>query len=258
MSPMMMNGPMPGMPGMLTPQMTGNPMWGWTPMPSMPQIAPGQMLSPAQFMVPPPTDPTFFAAHQQAMMYAKQAYQMAVAQQAMAAAAEEWERGSTVGGFSSSQSMYGMPPSTSSIMGSPYGMGGGNGWSTGSTLFPSSASRSPMYGSGAMSEYGGGTRSGGWNSSRSVYGESFGPSSPSPRNPGAANRGRLSSYTRDSGHYPPMPPIPPQGNNKNIAHRQAANPRARTVSQPANPVRTRNAGSPASKAPPSSWRPNDA
>ncbi|KAJ3853953.1 hypothetical protein EV368DRAFT_63678 [Lentinula lateritia] len=257
MSPMMMNGPMPGIPGMLTPQMTGNPMWGWAPMPSMPQIAPGQMLSPAQFMVPPPTDPTFFAAHQQAMMYAKQAYQMAVAQQAMAAAAEEWERGSTVGGFSSSQSMYGMPPSTSSIMGSPYGMSGGNGWSTGSTLFPSSASRSPMYGSGAMSEYGGGTRSGGWNSSRSVYGESFGPTSPS-RNPGAANRGRMSSYTRDPGHYPPMPPMPPQGNNKNIAHRQAANARARTVSQPANPVRSRNAGSPAGKAPPSSWRLNDA
>ncbi|KAJ4470865.1 hypothetical protein J3R30DRAFT_1132063 [Lentinula aciculospora] len=256
MSPMMMNGPIPNMSGMLSPQMTGNPMWGWTPMPSMPHIAPGQMLSPAQFMVPPPTDPTFFAAHQQAMMYAKQAYQMAVAQQAMAAAAEEWERGSTVGGFSSSQSMYGMPPSTPSMMGSPYGMSGGNGWSTGSTLFPSSASRSPMYGSGALSEYGGGGRSGGWNSSRSVYGESFGPSSPSPRSPGGANRGRLSSYTRDSGHYPPMPPMPPQGNNKNTTSRPSANPRARTVSQPANPIRTRDAGSAARKVPPSSWKIN--
>ena len=47
------------------------------------------MLSPAQFMVPPPADPAFLAAHQQAMAYAKQAYQMAVAQQAMAAAADE-------------------------------------------------------------------------------------------------------------------------------------------------------------------------
>ncbi|KAJ3794227.1 hypothetical protein GGU11DRAFT_845778 [Lentinula aff. detonsa] len=259
MSPMMMNGPVPGMPGMLSPQMTGNPMWGWSPMSPMPQIAPGPMLSPAQFMVPPPTDPAFFAAHQQAMMYAKQAYQMAVAQQAMAAAAEEWERGSAVGGFSSSQSMYGMPPSTApSMMGSPYGMGGVNGWSTGSTIFPPSGSRSTMYGSGAMSEYGGGGRGGGWNSSRSVYGESFGPSSPAPRGPGAANIGRLSSYTRESGHYPPMPPMPPQGNNKNMASRQSANPRARTVSQPANPVKNRNAGSPARKVPPSSWKTNAA
>jgi hypothetical protein len=39
------------------------------------------------------------AAHQQAMMFAKQAYQMAVAQQAMAAAAEEWERGSALSGI---------------------------------------------------------------------------------------------------------------------------------------------------------------
>ncbi len=78
------------------------------------------MLSPAQFMVPPPADPAFLAAHQQAMAYAKQAYQMAVAQQAMAAAADEWERGSTVGGFGGGGSVYG-----GSQMGSSFGMMGG-------------------------------------------------------------------------------------------------------------------------------------
>jgi serine/arginine repetitive matrix protein 2 len=41
-------------------------------------------------------DSTFLAAHQHAMAIAKQTYQMAVAQQAMAAAADEWERGSAV------------------------------------------------------------------------------------------------------------------------------------------------------------------
>ncbi|KAF9069306.1 hypothetical protein BDP27DRAFT_1363435 [Rhodocollybia butyracea] len=259
MNPMMMN---PSMPGMLAPQTTGSPMWGWPAMPQMPQM-PGQMLSPSQFMVPPPADPAFFAAHQQAMMFAKQAYQMAVAQQAMAAAADEWERGSTIG-FNSSQSMYGMPPSAPSMMGSPYGMGAGNGWSTGSTIFPPSGSRMSMYGSGAMSEYGGGGgRGGNWNSSRSVYGESFGPSSSSPsgrggQSPNTPNRGRMSSYTRDSGYFPPVPPIPPQANKNAATTKQSINPRARTVSQPAQSARHHDTGdrSPGRRAPPSSWKTN--
>ncbi|KAJ6530674.1 hypothetical protein B0H19DRAFT_1273665 [Mycena capillaripes] len=83
-----------------------------------------QMLSPAQFMLSPPapapnSDPNFYAAHQQAMMIAKHAYQMAVAQQAMAAAGEEWERGSSVGGFGGRGSVYGGGAR------SEYGGGGG-------------------------------------------------------------------------------------------------------------------------------------
>ncbi|TFY51446.1 hypothetical protein EVJ58_g10561 [Rhodofomes roseus] len=67
-----------------------------SPMPWSNPQAP--MMNPQQFMftpVPPNADPSFLAAHQQAMMFAKHAYQMAVVQQAMAAAEEEWERGST-------------------------------------------------------------------------------------------------------------------------------------------------------------------
>lgn len=262
MNPMMMNGPMPGVPGGFGPQAPGNPMWGWPSVPQMPHMPTGQMLSPAQFMVPPPADPSFYAAHQQAMMFAKQAYQMAVAQQAMAAAAEEWERGSTVG-FNSSQSMYGMPPSVAP-MGSPYALGGGNGWS-GSPVF-SPGPRSSIYGgSGAMSEYGGGGgRNGGWNSSRSVYGESFGPSTPhgggGGHPPNSATRGRMSTYSRDSEYFPPVPPVPPQA-NKNSASRQSASPRSRTVSQPAQPARHYDGGggSPSRRAPPpSSWKKNGA
>ncbi|KAH9926389.1 uncharacterized protein B0H18DRAFT_1005838 [Fomitopsis serialis] len=97
---------------------------------------PSGMMSPQPFMfppVPPNADPTFLAAHQQAMMFAKQAYQMAVAQQAMAAAEEEWERGSTGatsmlngggGHTSTAQSMY-----AGSVAGSELGVGGrGQGW----------------------------------------------------------------------------------------------------------------------------------
>ena len=60
------------------------------------------MLPPQQFMFTPPppnADPAFLAAHQQAMLVAKQAYQFAVAQQAMQAAGDEWERGSNVSAF---------------------------------------------------------------------------------------------------------------------------------------------------------------
>ncbi|KAK0185267.1 hypothetical protein F5146DRAFT_1144473 [Armillaria mellea] len=61
---------------------TMGPMMG-APMP----LPDGLRSSRAWYMgpLPPAGDPAFFAAHQHAMMYAKQAYQMAVAQQAMAA-----------------------------------------------------------------------------------------------------------------------------------------------------------------------------
>ncbi|THU76936.1 hypothetical protein K435DRAFT_703658 [Dendrothele bispora CBS 962.96] len=239
------------MPGF--PSQAGTPGWG-----SWPQMPPANPQM-SQFMVPPPNDPAFFAAHQQAMMIAKQAYQMAVAQQAMAAAAEEWERGSTIGGFSSSQSMYG-GVSNSPMMGSPYGMGmgmgmgSGNGWSTGSVIFPSGP-RSSVYGGGAQSEYGGGGgRGGGWNSSRSVYGESFGPSS-TPERQNRPSFGQRSSVfnPRDSSYFPPVPPIPQQHKNSSrpsppAAASAAGNPRNRAISQPSSPAR------PQKKAPPSSWK----
>lgn len=238
-----------------------NPMMGLAPMgfagsPGQGGWAQQPMLSPAQFMLPQPADHTFFAAHQQAMMIAKQAYQMAVAQQAMAAAGEEWERGSSVGGFSggaSRASVYGggpSPPIMNSPQPMPYGMMGmqnTGGWSTGSVMFP--ASPRSMYGGvgSAQSEYGGGGGRGGsgWNSSRSVYGESFGPSpdrfSKSSERPGF--------NSRESGYFPPVPPIPQQGRNGNSASRPT--PRSRTASQPASPSR----GTQGRKAPPpSSWK----
>lgn len=217
----------------------GNPGLGspWGNMNMGMNMGPQSMLSPAQFMIPPPADQNFMAAHQHAMMIAKQAYQMAVAQQAMAAAADEWERGSTVGfsgstvGFSGG-SVYGGGGTSPG-----YGMMGGMGmmplqnqWSTGS-----------MYGGmggGTRSEYGGGGGGGGgnWSSSRSSYGESFGPS------PDRFARNRTNQ--RESGHYPPVPPIP-------SSHEQQAKnaPRSRTTSQPSSAGRGG-----VRKAPPSSWK----
>ncbi|CAG8704898.1 12351_t:CDS:2, partial [Acaulospora colombiana] len=85
------------------PMMQPNPMFN--------SMMPNGMGMPTGFALPPvPSmpnmnmmmgmDPSMMAAHQQAMMIAKQAYQMAVAQQAIAAAGEEWERSSNMGGFS--------------------------------------------------------------------------------------------------------------------------------------------------------------
>lgn len=124
-----------GMPQQNMPMMMGNP---W-----MTQQNP--MLQ--QFMPPPPqsTESQLFAAHQHAMMAAKQAYQLAVAQQAMQAAGDEWERGSTLG----------WPSNASTVM-FPAG--------------PRSLFAGSIYGG---SEYCGPTS--GWTTS-SVYGGGFGPS----------------------------------------------------------------------------------
>ncbi|KAL4068953.1 hypothetical protein V8B97DRAFT_1970895 [Scleroderma yunnanense] len=167
------------MSGMLTPH-------GWTPW----QQPMGTGMS---GMVPTPqfNDPAFVAAHQRAMMVAKQAYQMAVAQHAIAVAGEEWERSSSIG-FGSGGSAYG--GSAASVYG-----GGGGGmvvrptpgmgmgmmgmqnmgmlvppgpWHGGPVMFPNAAS---IYGGGissTQSEFGGGS---GW-ASKSAYGDSFGPS----------------------------------------------------------------------------------
>ncbi|KAF9469533.1 hypothetical protein BDZ94DRAFT_1242627 [Collybia nuda] len=249
-NPMMaMGGSMPMQMGFGgSPAMNPGFMGGW------PQQPNPQLLSPAQFM-PPAPDPNFMAAHQQAMMYAKHAYQMAVAQQAMAAAGDEWERGSTVGGFGGGSVYGGASPS---VIGSPYGMGMGmsgmgiqspsNGWSTGSVVFPPTA-RS-MYGggiSGTRSEYGGGGGGGRWTSSRSSYGENFGP--PDRSSKASASQGRPVYGQRDSGYFPPVPPIPQ--NTGSPAGK--GSPRSRTTSQPASPGRT-SGGGVRRAPPPSSWK----
>jgi len=100
------------------------------------------------------TDPAFIAAHQKAMAIAKQTFQLAVAQQALAVANEEWERNSTLTGYA---------PSTSA---SPWGYGMGM---QPTVMFP------PV----ARSMYAGSVHgdSGTWGRTGSVYGEAFGPAS---------------------------------------------------------------------------------
>ncbi|KDQ62925.1 hypothetical protein JAAARDRAFT_44009 [Jaapia argillacea MUCL 33604] len=164
MNPMMgMGGGMGGM--NLSPQPGGQMNWGgWQS-----QMPTGQqpMLSPQQFMIPPPppnADPNYFAAHQHAMMIAKQAYQYAVAQQAMAAAADEWERGSSFGGSRAPSSYMGG--------GGGFGMGSpGMGWGGQNMMFPGAAMS--MYAGSAVGDTA--SDAGGW-ASKSVYGEAFGPS----------------------------------------------------------------------------------
>lgn len=229
------------------------PVWGGN-MPMWPQQRTSQMISPHQFMVPAPGDPNLIAAHQQAMMFAKQAYQMAVAQQALAAASDEWDRNSVMGG-----SVYGGPTSNAPVMmgPSPYGMmnmgGMGNmNWSTGSMIYPNTPPS--VYGgrggiSSSRSEYGGapggGMGGGNWSSARSSYGESFGPSD--RLRPGAGGN-RISGVMRDSGYYPPVPPLPPNQNGGSSGA-PSSKGRGRTASQPASPR-------PAMRkaAPPSSWK----
>ena len=145
-----------------------------TPMAWSPQTPQG-MMNPMFPMPPQNADPAFLAAHQQAMMAAKQAFQMAVAQQALAAANEEWERGSTAtsafGGFGGmGGSMYGGGSPTG--FGMNMGMGMGMPW--GMQMFPSSQS---MYAGSVIggSEIGvaAPARGPGW-ASRSMYGEQGG------------------------------------------------------------------------------------
>ncbi|KAG2035711.1 hypothetical protein BDR03DRAFT_1093042 [Suillus americanus] len=214
--------PMMGMDGMM-PGMNA-PAWGaWQQ--SMP-TGMGPMIA-SQFS----PDQSYFVAHQRAMMIAKQAYQMAVAQHAMALAGDEWERGSNIGGGS----VYGGGG------GSVYsGMGGGGGgmgmlgvpgmsmpgmmpnqWSTGPVMFPGRIGST-------QSEFGGG--------SRSVYGESFGP-----------------SMSSRSSHAPSGYGVP---NSPASSYGGGSRPRAKTgASQPSNlqpPMPGRNPGRKA--APPSSWK----
>ncbi len=166
--------------GMFNPMMGAG---GMSPMANSPMAwsqpaTPSGMMNPMYPMMSPNADPMLLAAHQQAMMVAKQAFQMAYAQQALAAANEEWERGSTAA------SVYGGGMSNMSAVGGMGGMGGLGGmggmggglmpgmmpW--GMQMFPSSQS---MYAGSVIggSEIGGPSmtarRDTGWGS-RTTYG----------------------------------------------------------------------------------------
>ena len=149
---------------------------GWQQPGMSPQMAMGNMgAAPQPFMIPPPppnADQTYLAAHRQALMIAKQAYQYAVAQQAMAAAGEEWERGSSVSGFTPSNGM-------NMMGGMNYGMPGMGGMSGLSPAMAGMWGSRPMFPQGPQSTYAGSNIGAaselGWGSA-SVYGENFGPS----------------------------------------------------------------------------------
>ena len=159
-------------------------------------------------------DPRVFAVHHHAMMIAKQTYQLAVAQQAMRDAGDEWERGSAISGWTGGRSSVGAPSmlgmsmgmnSTNMNMGgggcvsgfpgpTGYAMpGAGNMWPGGAAMpgFPGNSmytnnfyAASEVGGSGGPGGRGG---SAGWATS-SVYGEAFG--APRDRNSRPFRRGQ--------------------------------------------------------------------
>jgi hypothetical protein len=112
--------------------------------------------------LPPAPDASFLAAHQQAMLIAKQTYQMTIAQQALQAANDEWERSSNATAFGMQGSVYG----NSAMMG-PMNMGMGMG---GLPMFPPAPAS--MYAGGGSTIVG--SRPSNWGTG-SVYGASFGP-----------------------------------------------------------------------------------
>jgi hypothetical protein len=197
-------------------------------------------------------DPRVFAVHQQAMMIAKQTYQLAVAQQAMRDAAEEWERGSAMSGWTGGRSSISTPNMLNMGMGMNMNMnmGGGGGGMGG---FPGAAGSFPMSGGGGMwpnggvsgfpgnsargmysgypaSEIGGGGGGGdggggggrNWTTS-SVYGESFG-----------APRDRPSRAQRQSNIQMSSSPLGPgsgngSGGSSVATKREGGRPRTKTA-----------------------------
>ncbi|KAH9980792.1 hypothetical protein BJV74DRAFT_887552 [Russula compacta] len=196
-------------------------------------------------------DPRVLVVHQQAMMIAKQTYQLAVAQQAMRDAADEWERGSAISGWGGGggRSSIGAPsllgggmPGLNMNMNMGGGMGGfpgpgassfptpgnagGMGWPGGGAMpgFPGNAAR-PMYPGNAYaaSEIGGGgdrAGPGGWGTS-SVYGEAFG-----------APRDRTSRAPRQSHQMQQQlqqQTSPTSGGGAAMTKREGPRPRTRTA-----------------------------
>lgn len=202
---------------------------GWAPSPGMPMMGPQQFMTP-----PPPSDPRFLAAHQHAMMVAKQAYQMAVAQQALAAANEEWERGSSTSAFGMGVNPMGMgmpmPMGAMGMLPAGYGMN--------YQMFPSTAS---MYaGSVIGSDAGGGM---GWGT-RSEYGGQSRVSRNSAMFTDRTSMYGLSANQRSGSHGQLAPPA---ASNT----RPAVRPRTKTAPSdtPLPPQHAR-----ARQPPPSSWK----
>ena len=212
---------------------------GWPASPSMP------MMSPQQF-IPPPSDPRMLAAHQHAMMVAKQAYQMAVAQQAMAAANDEWERGSTTSAFTSPMGMSSMG------MGMPMGMGMGMGVNGMGMLPGGYGMNYPMFANSAQSMYAGsviGSELGTAWGTKSEYG------GPSRANRTSAMYGDRSgglgyNLNQRSSTYNQL--AVPSSAASEAPRRPAIRPRTKTApsdsSLPAQHARSR-------PPPPSSWKP---
>lgn len=263
---------------------------GWNPWMQQGQPTPPMMPHPNQFA----QNSDFLMAHQQAMMIAKQAYQMAVAQHALAAAGDEWERSSNASGFGGSQAFgggggsqfggsTGFAGNVNMNMGM-YGMGGGMagyggmpnpGWPGASMLVPPGP-RSAYGGfGGAQSDFGGNNSSpgsvgpGGWGS-RSVYGESFGPS-PGDRS-SKAFTGNSPGYQQQQQEQQTYFPTPSKSSRERERERQESGnsgksstqsqlssrpgPRQRTLTAPSStqvPAQhsSRNKKSP--PLPPSSW-----
>lgn len=238
----------------------GGPMnFSNVPMPWQQQGMPSPLapLNTQQFMIPQPplnADPAYLAAHQQAMLIAKQAYQFAVAQQAMAAAADEWERGSNVGGFSGA---------SAGGMGVGFGMGGMNGMNGipvnmgmgGMPMTSMWGGTGSMYSTGPRSMYAGSSIGGppsdaGWGAA-SVYGDAFGPSVPAtvkrsanPRSQGAGGSRGIAFPTQ------PYQRSESSGNLQVPAREvRSSAPRPRTRTAPSTQQTT-----PHSRNPPSSWR----
>ncbi|CAE6449684.1 unnamed protein product [Rhizoctonia solani] len=141
------------------PQVTG---------PLHPQMT-GPQPIPMGFMPPPPppgASEAYLQAHYQAMMIAKQTYLSAVAQQAMAAATEQWERssnmGSSVYGGSQMSMNMGMMPMMNMYAGSSYAAsayeGSVAGWGSASAYGGPSSRSVYGGGGGARSEFGGGVK----------------------------------------------------------------------------------------------------
>jgi serine/arginine repetitive matrix protein 2 len=258
-----LNQPMGDRMSMVNP-MLGN--YGFVPSPTAQGWNPWQQ---QPFMMAPPVmqaDPNLLAAHQQAMMYAKQAYQMAVAQQAIAAAGEEWERGSSVSGMGGSNlggGMFGLGGVPFMGMAPGMGMGMGMGmmggmqasWAPGTMLYPPGGFGSAQSDIGVAT--GGRGNAANWGS-RSVYGESFGPpSAPATRNSMAYGESKESSAPTSR----PMQRMSFASPSSQASARPGvgARPRQRTASVPSSTLFPGPPpGAPARKiAPPSSWKQRD-
>ncbi|KAH9070730.1 hypothetical protein EDB83DRAFT_2517874 [Lactarius deliciosus] len=177
-------------------------------------------------------DPRMLMAHQQAMMIAKQTYQLAVAQQAMRDAADEWERGSAVSGWGGGSGRSSIAAPSVLGMGMNMGMNMNGNLGVGPFGMPPGAWPAGGGGSAARSMYAGsvyatsdiGVPSGsgamGWSTTNSVYGESFG--APRDRSSRAFRQGpgqqQHGTQARESG-----------GGTSGAAKREGARQRTRTA-----------------------------